>query len=431
MLPQSESEDFVPALEALSSRIRENSSKLSWYIQSQDHLDASLYVNRETPKPPRHRDAQGWRHQLKQDALDLFRLASGPEEYIVHLSMNHQYTTCLRWLSHFGIFGIIPHEGSVSYHNISVVASVSESHLKSVCRMAMTMGLLCEPQPDRVAHTATSLLLATNQDFAAWGRCVSEYMYASSSHLPQASERSFRGGKPEHSAYNAAYGTEVTFPDALRRNPKIARDFGGFLRATQRIYANDVQHVLDGFDWGSLSNAKVVDIGSSSAQMSIRLCEAFDRLQLVVHSQARSSAQIKAELEVAPSQIASRIAIEVNEGPMLKYGGAADVFVLRHMLHHMSEEAAVGLLGALAACLSPGGTILIVDLVLPQPGAVGTYEEGLIRTRDLIHKELSNGETRYREDWERLVQKAGKGLSIAKVTSPVGSDLSLLEVRVA
>lgn len=151
----------------------------------------------------------------------------------------------------------------MSYNNISIVAGVSESHLKSVCRMAMTTGLFCEPEPNRVAHTATSLLLATNQDFAAWAKCVSEYMYASSSHLAQASEKSFRSGRPEHSAYSAAYGTDTTFPDALRQNPKLARDFGGFLRATQSIYANDVQHVLDGFDWGSLKHAKVVDVSAA------------------------------------------------------------------------------------------------------------------------------------------------------------------------
>ncbi|KAK7709600.1 hypothetical protein SLS57_008655 [Botryosphaeria dothidea] len=430
MLPQQESVDFVPALEALSGRIRENSSKLSWYVQSQDHLDASLYGSGTIPKSPRHRDAQGWRHRLKQDALDLFRLASGPEEYIANLSINHQYTTCLRWLCRFRIFELIPHEGSVSYNNISIVAGVSESHLKSVCRMAMTTGLFCEPEPNRVAHTATSLLLATNQDFAAWAKCVSEYMYASSSHLAQASEKSFRSGRPEHSAYSAAYGTDTTFPDALRQNPKLARDFGGFLRATQSIYANDVQHVLDGFDWGSLKHAKVVDVGPSSARMSTQLSEVFEFLEIVVHTQPRSSSQIRTELEAAPSDVASRIAVEVNEGPLLKFGGAADVFVLRHMLHHFPEEIAVALLGNLVSCLNPGGAILIADLVLPQPGAMGSHDEGMIRARDLIHKELSNGETRYREDWERLVQKVGNRLSIAKVTTPIGSDLSLLELRV-
>lgn len=164
--------------------------------------------------------------------------------------------------------------------------------------------------------------------------------------------------------------------------------------------------------------------------MSTQLSEVFEFLEIVVHTQPRSSSQIRTELEAAPSDVASRIAVEVNEGPLLKFGGAADVFVLRHMLHHFPEEIAVALLGNLVSCLNPGGAILIADLVLPQPGAMGSYDEGMIRARDLIHKELSNGETRYREDWERLVQKVGNRLSIAKVTTPIGSDLSLLELRV-
>jgi hypothetical protein len=80
------SSSFVPAVEILSGRIRENSSKLSWYLQSQGQSDQSLYGVEETSS--QYIDAQSWRHQLKQDALELFRLTSGPQEYMGHLSMN-------------------------------------------------------------------------------------------------------------------------------------------------------------------------------------------------------------------------------------------------------------------------------------------------------------------------------------------------------
>lgn len=80
------SSSFIPAMEILSSRIRENSSKLSWYLQSGGQSDPSLYAVEE--KSSHYIDAQSWRHQLKQDALELFRLASGPQEYMGHLSMN-------------------------------------------------------------------------------------------------------------------------------------------------------------------------------------------------------------------------------------------------------------------------------------------------------------------------------------------------------
>lgn len=80
------SASFVPAVEVLSSRIRENSSKLSWYLHSQGQSDPSLYG--VEVKSSGYSDAQSWRHQLKQDALELFRISSGPQEYMSHLSMN-------------------------------------------------------------------------------------------------------------------------------------------------------------------------------------------------------------------------------------------------------------------------------------------------------------------------------------------------------
>jgi hypothetical protein len=73
-------------METLSNRIRENSSRLSWYLQSQGQSDPSLYS--VDAGSPHYVDAQSWRHQLKQDALELFRISSGPQEYMGHLSMN-------------------------------------------------------------------------------------------------------------------------------------------------------------------------------------------------------------------------------------------------------------------------------------------------------------------------------------------------------
>ena len=86
---------FPPATKILADRIRTNSSKLSWYLQSQSQSDPSLYSVAE--KSAAYDEAQCWRHQLKQDALELFRIASGPQEYMGHLSMNVIFKINLRW----------------------------------------------------------------------------------------------------------------------------------------------------------------------------------------------------------------------------------------------------------------------------------------------------------------------------------------------
>jgi hypothetical protein len=169
----------------------------------------------------------------------------------------------------------------------------------------------------------------------------------------------------------------------------------------------------------------------ASARTSALLAQNFHDLEMVILGHSAFEARINSELADLSANLKSRIRTQISEGPMLKFDGKADIIMIRHMLHHFPEEASIGLLTSLATNLQPNGAILIVDLVLPKPGSVGSYDEALLRTRDLIHTELSNGETRDLDSWEALIGKVGHGLRINEVTRPAGSDLSFIKLQVA
>ena len=132
----------------------------------------------------------------------------------------------------------------------------------------MTSGVFCEPQPGRIAHTPTSLLLATDPDFTAWARSVSTIKYEASSALAKSSASCWGNHQPAVSGFNVGSGNPVHFQELFRSgsDPILSRNFGGFLKATQRIYANDPVHVLNGFDWASLERATIVDVSTSSRE---------------------------------------------------------------------------------------------------------------------------------------------------------------------
>ena len=92
-----EEHDSVPQLEQLSSQICSNAIKLSWYIKSSGLPTPSF--GRETPVKILPSDAPDTVHQLrnklKQDSLKLFRLASGPEEYVSHIAVNVSHQGCV------------------------------------------------------------------------------------------------------------------------------------------------------------------------------------------------------------------------------------------------------------------------------------------------------------------------------------------------
>jgi SAM-dependent methyltransferase len=169
----------------------------------------------------------------------------------------------------------------------------------------------------------------------------------------------------------------------------------------------------------------------ASARVSAQLIKKFNDLEMVIVGQSEFEPLIKSELANFPADLTSRIASQLSKGPVLEFDGKADVIMIRHLLHHFPEQAAVRMLSNLVTKLKPNGVILIVDLVMPKPGTTNSYDEALLRTRDLIHTELSNGETRDLESWDALISKVRGGLEISEIKRPVGSDLSFIKVQVA
>ena len=82
--------DFMPKLDELSAQIHRSALRLSWYLQSKGYPQPSLDKDTSVKVLPSEADdyAHTIRHCLKRDALQLFRLVSGPEEYVAHVAMN-------------------------------------------------------------------------------------------------------------------------------------------------------------------------------------------------------------------------------------------------------------------------------------------------------------------------------------------------------
>jgi 6-hydroxytryprostatin B O-methyltransferase len=126
--------------------------------------------------------------------------------------------------------------------------------------MAATSGLFTIVSPDRVAHSATSRLLAISPEFNGWATCVSQYMFDASAKLAPANELWGRSEDMKHSPFSMAFGTDLSFPQYLGQNPIMARTMGQFLSAAQMVDANNPRHLVNGYDWKSLGAATIVDV---------------------------------------------------------------------------------------------------------------------------------------------------------------------------
>ena len=81
---------FEPELVQVAREISANANNLSWYLQFSGHQQPSSLI--DTPPnvvpPSAPVNVHSLRQKLKQDAIKLFRLASGPNEFVAHTALN-------------------------------------------------------------------------------------------------------------------------------------------------------------------------------------------------------------------------------------------------------------------------------------------------------------------------------------------------------
>ena len=85
------------------------------------------------------------------------------------------------------------------------------------------------------------------------------------------------------------------------------------------------------------------------------------------------------------------------------------------------------ILDSLTPALEDGNRVLIMDVVVPPPGAMPITVERDIRWLDLAMVGLFNAGDRSAEQWEALFQKAGPRLKYQGIKAVQGSNMSFIE----
>jgi 6-hydroxytryprostatin B O-methyltransferase len=76
--------------------------------------------------------------------------------------------------------------------------------------------------------------------------------------------------------------------------------------------------------------------------------------------------------------------------------------------------------------MRPGARLLIMDIVMPQPGEISPYMEKYLRVFDLAMFSLFSAKERTLEQLRELVEQCDPKLRFEGVTCPPGSAASLL-----
>ena len=349
-----------------------------------------------------------------------------------------QCLASLKWLVRFDIFNHVPDDLSpIAYTDLAVKANVPVRRLQSVVRMVMTDGIFFEPSPTQIAHTQLSASFASDSAFLDWASFILIYQAPVAYQFTEATARWPNSVDKHETAFSLALNTDSTFFEYLEAHPDMTKAFAGYMRGLQRSGSGSVQHIVDGFDWASLGEANIVDVGGSTAHASIALASTFPDLHFTVQDLPEVVQEGKAKLpHLASASIASRINFSVHDfltpQQLQPNSPKPDIYFLRRILHNWPDHHAREILNHLAVALRDSGNpcarVLVMESILPLPSTLFRFQDAYLRVRDLTMTQLFNSRERELEEWKDLFASTEPRLELRAWKQPPGSDMAVMEV---
>ena len=131
--------------------------------------------------------------------------------------------------------------------------------------------------------------------------------------------------------------------------------------------------VSQAYDWASLGNAYIVNVGGSRGIVAMDLAKHFEKTKFLVQD-----GQMMIEGAEVPEELQGRVEFMEHElfAPQTVQ---ADVYFFRMAFRNWNDENAVKILKAQVPALRPGAKLLIQDKCMTPPNTVPISEERIQR----------------------------------------------------
>ncbi|KAH8754352.1 putative Sterigmatocystin 8-O-methyltransferase [Diaporthe sp. PMI_573] len=295
--------------------------------------------------------------------------------------------------------------------------------LRRLLRHAMTLRIFREPRPGMVAHTQASKLLARS-DVNSFMAFHPEIGWPTAAKTLDALQKWPSSEEPDETAFSLADNEGGSIYDAFGRDQERALRFAAGMQVFGALPRFNMSSAVNGFDWESLGQAKVVDVGGSRGHLAVALAQRFPQLTFVVQDMEKVVEEGRSTL--APG-LHGRIKFMAHDF-FKPQEVSADAYLLRTILHNWSDKYCVAILRALVPALKPGAKILINEICLPEPGSMPAHLEAELRLMDLSMGSVFNGKERDSAEWQGLLTRADPRFVLQNIVQPSGSSLAMIEV---
>ncbi|KAL8951978.1 MAG: hypothetical protein Q9222_002070 [Ikaeria aurantiellina] len=417
-------------LEQLAAKLHTAAKEITTFCEqnhypqrSFDHIDPATLLPPDAPE-----SILTAQQAINEAATRIQQLVTDPTDFLGRFQVQYQQLACLRWLCHFKIPAHTPLSHSVSYESVASAANVPLYQLKSIARMAMTSNFLREPVSGRVAHSSTSAAFVRNTSLNDWALFMTSVSAIMASQTVEATQQYGATESKTQTTYNVWKNTDKPFFDHIKQDKELTRQFASYMKNVTSGKGTSIQHLISGYDWASLGNVTVVDLGGSNGHASIALAEAYPDLKFIVQDLPDTIESSRPDMTALPSSISDRISFQHHNFFTPEPLKDVEVFLLRMIIHDWPAAEAVEIIRNLVNSMKPGGKLIIMDTVLPQPGSVPVPTEAALRVRDLSMMQVHNSKERELDEWVTLLKRGDERLRLQNVSQPFGSTMAVLEI---
>lgn len=147
------------------------------------------------------------------------------------------------------------------------------------------------------------------------------------------------------------------------------------MKAFTRRPEYDPAYIVDNYDWASLGNAQVVDVGGARGHVALCLSRRFENLTVIVQDMDKVVENAEDEIPTESRAKVKFMAHDLFAPQTLQ----VDAYLFRWVLHNWSDKYCVMILQALIPALKAGAKIIIQETCMPKPGAIPLWREKDLR----------------------------------------------------
>ncbi|TVY62717.1 O-methyltransferase gsfB, partial [Lachnellula suecica] len=409
----------------MAPRIVELAAQISTAVaQLQEHLSAqgapSPSFSEDSPEnlPP---DVSHLKDALLDATAELHELLLDPLALLFKFASISNLVS-IDAICRYKIPDMIPTGGQIALTEISEKTGLEKGAVRRLLRHAMAMHILREPEPEIVAHTKISKFL-TIPYINGWVNFESRDTWPATTRIVDAIQKWPNSQEAIQTGFVLANNGK-SVQEVVTMDPERAMRFGSAMQAVNHVPGYAIENLSTVYDWASLGDVYVVNVGGSRGQAAIELAKNFGNINILVQDSAQT---IQGAEFAIPEELKGRIEFKAHqlfEPQTVK----ASVYFFRMVFRGLGDTYAVQVLKAQIPVLKPGVKILIQDVCMPEPHAIPTWRERISRSVDLALECFSNGRERYMDEWKALFALADKRFVLLRVSVPKDSLLGILEV---